>query len=117
MLGMRKWQAELDTRAIEMATEARANQIRHEDGCVIRWEKNEKKLDEVHSKIDRQDQQQLKLHAENRKDLSRIQKLIWIGLGIAMAVAAMNTNLGQRVAQLLTTGEMIHPSDGSLLKH
>ena len=93
---MRGWgiggaQAQLDTRALEMAIEASAEvkasneaRLNHERLCVEAWRQN----------------------AETLKDLGRglgsIRRILQIGLGIGMAIGAMNTPLGQRVAQILT---------------
>ena len=101
MLGLRRtdYQAQLDSRAVELAAATDARQVKHEDACSIRWIANESKLDQMA-------QQQLKLHAANAETLGKILRYIYIGIGVALAVGALGTPMGNRFARLFTTEEV-----------
>jgi hypothetical protein len=95
-------QKQIDTRAIEIATESRTRQMKHEDGCETRWKENERKLDTLHERLTTQDEQRMALHRENTDSLDKIRRILYIAMGIGIAITALNTDIGRHFATSLT---------------
>lgn len=99
-------QSHIDSRAIELATEAKQIARDARDQCQREYDGLRVELsqhrEETNRRFDKQDAERTAMHAENQVKFSKLFSALYIAIGLGMAVSTLLAPLAPSIVKLLS---------------